>query len=145
MSFRWSFGELIADDGQSPGTANGWAFSSYARHRAVAPLLDPQDLGSDDHAAPAVLLIDREANRATITPAAEAREFLRDQWPPMAELTPEQQAAFGKEFPRLLAEQNSQPVDNEAIARQMQEQRGRVGRLMSFLDLCPEPPERRLT
>ncbi|QEG30211.1 hypothetical protein GobsT_50140 [Gemmata obscuriglobus] len=142
VSFRWSYGELIADDGQSSGTANGWVFGSYARHRAVAPLLDPFDLGGSDHPAPSVLLLDRERNRAYIAPAAEAKAFLRDQHPPEPELAPEQQEAFQREFEKLLAEHRSRPVDHGAVAKEMAEQRGRVGRFMSWIDQCPTPPRR---
>lgn len=140
VSFRWSYDDLWYDDGRSSGTAQGWTFAAYARHRAVAPLLDPHDLGGSDHAAPFVLLIDREKNRASIVPAAEARAFLQDQWPPEPPLTEEQQAAFHREMDRLLAEMRSRPVDHNAIAKAMAEQRGRVGRMMSFLEMCPVPP-----
>ena len=142
VSFRWSYGELIVDDGRSSGSANAWVFQSYARHRAVAPLLDPHDLGGSDHPAPSVLLIDRVKNRAYIAPAAEAKAFLRDQHPPEPVLTPEQQVTFRHEMETLLAEHRSRPVDHGAIAREMAEQRGRVGRLMGWLDQCPTPPDR---
>src|SRR5215211_407783 len=70
--FHWSpFGDqLVFDDGRSSGTAQSWAFLAYKRHRAVEPLLRGYDLGSSEEEATHVLLIDREANRASIaTPA----------------------------------------------------------------------------
>jgi hypothetical protein len=139
VSFRWAYDDLFYDDGRSSGTAQGWTFQAFARHRAVAPLLDPHDLGSSDHEAPFVLLIDRERNRASIVPRADARAFLAGQHPPQEPLTPEQQAAFERELERLMKEWREKPVDHEAIARQMAEQRGRVGRMMSWLDQCPVP------
>ncbi|MBA4191778.1 MAG: hypothetical protein C0467_27680 [Planctomycetaceae bacterium] len=141
VSFRWSYDDLWFDDGASSGSAQGWIFQAFARHRAIEPLLSPHDLGGSDHAAPFVLLIDREKNRARITPAAEAKAFLQDQWPPEPPLTPEEQVSFEREFTRLLDEMRQRPVDHEAIAREMVEQRGRVGRMMSFLDMCPVPPK----
>ena len=141
VSFRWSYDDLFYDDGQSSGTAQGWTFQAYARHRAVAPLIDPHDLGGSDHMAPFVLLIDREINRASIAPIAEAREFLQAQHPPAPELTPEQQAAFERELERLMKEWREKPVDHDAIAKEMAEQRGRVARMMSWLAMCPEPQQ----
>lgn len=106
-------------------------------------MLDPHDIGGSDREAPPVLLIDREKNRAAIVPAVEARVSLRDQRPPEPPLTPEQQAAFEREMEKVLAEWRSRPVDHAAVAKAMAEQRGRVGRMMSWLEMCPVPPERR--
>ncbi|MDY3551455.1 hypothetical protein R5W24_000531 [Gemmata sp. JC717] len=142
VAFSWLFDHFTVDDGRSSGSANGWVYQAYARHPAAAPLLDGHDLGGADHAAPSVLLIDREKNLATIAPAAEARKFLRAQHPPEVPLTPEQQEAFQREFQKLLAEHRNRPFDPGAVAREMAEQRGRVGRLMSWLDQCPDAPER---
>src|SRR5882757_257466 len=77
VSFRWSYDDLWYDDGASSGTAQGWTFQAFARHRAVEPLLSPHDLGGEDHEAPFVLLIDREKCRASIAPTATARAFLQ--------------------------------------------------------------------
>jgi hypothetical protein len=65
--------------------------------------------------------------------------FLQHQHPPREPLTPEQEAEFHRELERLLREHRERPIDHEAIARRMVEQRGRVGRMMSFLDMCPVP------
>ena len=104
------------------------------------PLLAPFDLGSSEEDGTHMLLIDREANRASIAPVAEARDFLVRQHPPAPELTPEQQEAFRNEVERLLAEWRQRPVDHDVVARQMAEQRARVGRMMSWLDMAPVPP-----
>lgn len=134
--------QLIATDGVNSGTGQTWAYLGFKRHRAVAGLLEPFDLGSSEEDAVHMLLIDRDRNLASVAPVAEARAFLQDQWPPQPPLTPEQQEAFQREFEKLLAEYRSRPIDHAAIAREMAEQRARVGRLMSWLEMCPTPPER---
>ena len=143
MGFFWSplGDQLVTTDGRSSGTAQSWAFLSFRRHPAVAPLLEPFDLGSSEEGALHMLLIDRSANRASIAPVAEARTFLEAQHPPAPELTPEQQEAFNRELERLMKEWRQRPIDREAVAREMAEQRGRIGRMMSFLDMCPEPEQ----
>ena len=108
----------------------------------MAALLAPFDLGGSDHRAPSVLVIDREKNRASVAPVAEARAFLAAQHPPEPELTPEQQEAFRREMEKLIAEHRSRPFDPGAVAREMAEQRGRVGRMMSWLEMCPTPQQR---
>jgi hypothetical protein len=116
--------QLVATDGVNSGTGQTWAYLGYKRHRAVAPLLAPFDLGSSEDDAVHMLLIDRERNVATVAPVNEARTFLAEQHPPAPELTPEQQADFEQEMERLLAEWRTRPVDHEAVAREMTEQRG---------------------
>ena len=71
---------------------------------------------------------------------AEAGVFLRDQHPPAPDLTPEQQESVRREVERLLEEWRERPVDHTGVARELDEQRGRVGRMVSFLDRCPVPP-----
>jgi hypothetical protein len=142
VGFFWSplGDQLVATDGVNSGTAQSFAFLGYKRHRTVAPLLAPFDLGSSEEDGTHMLLIDRQMNQAAITPVAEARDFLARQHTPAPELTPEQQAAFQKELERLLAEWRQRPVDHDAVAREMAEQRARVGRMMSWLDMAPVPP-----
>jgi hypothetical protein len=143
VGFFWSplGDQLVATDGCNSGTAQSWAFLAYRRHRAVAPLLEPFDLGSSEEDAIHMLLIDRERNVARIALAAEARTFLESQHPPAPELTPEQQEAFNRELEHLLAEWRNRPVDHEAIVREMDAQRGRVARMMAWLDMCPRPEQ----
>jgi hypothetical protein len=142
VGFYWSplGDQLVATDGVNSGTAQSWAFLAYKRHRAVAPLLSPFDLGSSEEDGAHVLLIDREMNQASIATVAEARVLLAGQHPPAPELTPEQQEAFQGEMERLLAEWRTRPVDHAAVARQMAEQQGRMGRMVSWLDMAPVPP-----
>ena len=132
--------EVTYTDGRSTGSGATWSFLAYRRHRAVAPLLADWNLGYSDVDAEYALVIDREANRASIAPLATATAFLAAQHPPEPELTPVQQAAFQRELERLLAEWRTRPVDHAAVAHEMAEQRARVGRMMSWLDMAPVPP-----
>ena len=143
VGFYWSplGDQLVATDGINSATGQSWAYIGYKRHRAVFPLLEPFDLGSSEEDAVHMLLIDRTASRASIAPVDEARTFLESQHPPAPELTPEQQEVFNQELERLLAEWRERPVDHEAIAREMAEQRGRVGRMMAWLEMCPVPEQ----
>jgi hypothetical protein len=88
-----------------------------------------------------MLLIDREANRASVALVAEAGAFLEGQHLPAPELTPEQQEALNRELERLMKEWRERPVDHETVAREMAEQRARVGRMMSWLDIAPVPEQ----
>jgi hypothetical protein len=133
--------QLVTTDGVNSGTGQSWAWLSYRRHRAVAPLLEPFDLGSSEEDGTHMLVIDREANRASVAFATEARAFLAGQHPPQPPMTREEQEAVFKEIDRLYREMMSKPVDHEAIAREMAEQRGRVGRMMSWLYMCPAPEQ----
>ena len=143
VSLRWSFDHLIYDDGRSSGTGNSWAFQAYTRHRAVSPLLSGFDLGGSDHEAASVLLIDREMNRASICPLREARAFLRGQYPPDPILTPEQRAEAARLFEEAVDKGwHEVRVDPGDVVKAMAVQRGRVGRLMAWLDLCPDATER---
>ena len=139
VGFFWSplGDQLVATDGIHSGTAQSWAYLTFRRHRAVSPLLAPFDLGSSEEDGTHMLLIDRDANRASVAPVADARTFLAEQHPPAPELTAEQQEAFRAELDRLLAEWRTRPVDHAAVAREMAEQQGRVGRMMAWLDMCP--------
>lgn len=141
VGFFWSSlgDQPISTDGVDSGTAQGSAYLAYKRHRTVAPLLEPFDLGSSDREAVHMLLIDREASRCSVASVAEARAFLERQHPPAPVLSPQQQAAFLMELDRLLDEWRERPLDHEALAREIAEQQGRVGRMMTFLDRCPSP------
>ena len=143
VAFRVSYDHLTYDDGRSSGTANTWAFQSYSRHRAVAGLLSGFDLGGSDHEAASVLLLDRETSRASICPLREARAFLRDQYPPDPPMTPEERAEAARQFEELVDKGwREEKVDMGDVMKAMAEQRGRVGRMIGFLDLCPDAPER---
>ena len=139
--FFWSpLGDhLIATDGINSGTAQSWAYLAFKRHRVVAPLLEPFDLGSSESDAVHILVIDGVANRAFVAPVSEARTFLERQHPPAPALSPDQQAAFNLELGRLLEEWRERPIDREALAREMAEQQERVARMVSLLDMCPPP------
>ncbi len=53
----------------------------------------------------------------------------------------EQREAIARKFEEVAAKcWEEMRVNQAAIMRQMQEQRGRVGRMVSWLDQCPVPP-----
>jgi hypothetical protein len=131
--------ECTVEDGRSAATGATHAFLMYRRHRAVQPLIADVNLGYSDLDATHCIVLDRQRNRASIAPIDEARQFLHDQHPPREPLTPEQQAAAEAEIERLMQEFRTRPVDAGAVARAMQEQRGRVARMINWLDMAPEP------
>lgn len=126
--------QLVWTDGQSSGSGATWAYLSFKRHPAVRSHLEPYDLGSSEEEAVHMLVIDRDANTASVAPIADARAFLTDQHPPAPELTPEQQALFHEEVERMMREWREQPVDPQAIERQMREQSTRMAVMLAFLD-----------
>ncbi len=145
VAFRFSPSgdQAVMEDGRYSGTAQTWAFLGFVRHRAVAPLLSRFDLGSSEEEGRHALVIDRLAQRASVAPLEQAREFLHQQWPTQPPLSPEQEEAFRRKLDELMAKGlHEVPVDHEAVVRAMEEQRGRIARMMSFLDMCPVPPWR---
>ena len=130
--------ELIVDDGRSAGTGESWSFIAFKRHRAVAPMLEGFNLGASDRIAEHCLLIDQQRNLAFIVPIRDAETFLRNQWPPEPPLTEEQRQAIQEKMEELL-KQGGQQIDSAAVGRWMADQRGRLGRLMAWLDMAPVP------
>jgi hypothetical protein len=136
VGFFWSplGDQLVATDGVNSGTAQSWAYLAYRRHRAVAPLLAPFDLGSSEEDGTHMLLIDRGANRASVAPVTEARAFLEAQHPPAPDLTPEEQERFNRELERLMEEWRNRPIGWDEINRQQREQSTRMAVMLAFLD-----------
>jgi len=142
VAFSWTpmGDEVVYEDGRSSGTGASWTFLAYRRHRSVAPLLEGFNLGYSDADADHALVTDREANRASIAPVAEARQLLRDQHPPEPPLTEEQRAGLERQVAEMVARGwHEVPVDPEQVRRSMEEQRQRVGRMMSWLEMAPVP------
>lgn len=136
----WGGADTVAfDDGINSGTGNGWAFQEFRRHRAVAPLLKPFDLGSLRTEATHAILIDRTMNRASVCPIAEAEAFLRSQHSPETPLIPDDPEALRRELDAADTGWREVPVDMAAVMREMDEQRGRVGRMQAWLNMCPVP------
>jgi hypothetical protein len=133
--------QLVTTDGVNSGIGQTWAYLGFKRRRAVAPLLAPFDLGSSEEDAVHMLLIDIEANRASVVPMAEARRFLAGQHPPAPEMTPEEQEAVEREFTRLLEEMRNRPIDYEVIDRQQREQSTRMAVMLAFLDQQVPPSQ----
>ncbi len=134
--------EAVYSDGRSMGSAATWAYLAYRRHRAVDPILRGWNLGYSDLDAEYCLIIDREASRASVAPRDEAAEFLHSQHPSAPALSPEEMEAFSRRLDGLAARLREAPVHMDAVMREVDEQRGRVGRMVSFLDMCPTPPSR---
>ena len=143
VAFSWSpcGDEVVVDDGQMSRTGESQAFLMYKRHPAVAGFLRHWNLGASDTDPEYALLLDREQNRASIAPLHEARAFLEEQWPPAPTLTPEQEAEVERQVQLLIEEWRQQTVDMGEVQRRMDEQRGRVKRMLSWLDMAPEPPQ----
>jgi hypothetical protein len=136
--------ELVIDDGRTAHTGESWAFAAYRRHRAVFPLLSRWNLGASDRLAEYALLLDREQNLVRIAPIQAVDAFLRKQWPPAPLGTQEERETTSQQFEDFMAKGWEEVrVDPAEIGRQMAEQRGRISRMMSWLDQCPTPGEGR--
>jgi hypothetical protein len=144
VGFSWSpcGDELVVDDGLSSETGQSWAFLTYRRHPAVATLLRGWNLGASDTEAEFALVLDRTANRVSLAPLHDARAFLERQHPPATPLTEEQREELEQRVEEMMARGwRDEPVDMEQVRRSMEEQRGRVGRMVAWLDMCPAPPQ----
>ena len=144
VGFHWSpcGDELVFDDGFNSGTGQSQSFLIFRRHPAVAPLLAGYNLGYSDSNAEHWLLIDREGSRATIAAPAEARAFLEKHVPLSVE---EQEEIVGQLDEFLMHGWEEVHIDPEEVRKAMDEQRGRVGRMVSWLDMCPKPPQKGFT
>jgi len=69
------------EDGRLSMTGRAWAYLAWARHPAVAPHLAGCDIGGSDRDGTERLLIDRTGRSVYVAPVAEARWFVRGQWP----------------------------------------------------------------
>jgi hypothetical protein len=145
VAFFWrpSGDQVVFDDGRSSGTGNSWTFLSYRRHRVVAPLLEEFNLGYSDLDAEDCLVIDRERNIASIAPIRSIGPFLQAQHPPAPELSQEQVESIRRHIAESLERRQWQAASSaEAMSRALAEQRGRLGRMVAWLDQCPVPPGR---
>jgi hypothetical protein len=143
VSFAWSptGDELVVDDGRSSRSGESWSFLVWKRHPAVAPLLAGFQLGASDRRAEHVLILDRLANRASIAPLNEGLTFVEAQHPPPPRLSRREAEALRQGLEAFLEEdRRQQDIDPAEIQRAMVEQRGRVGRMISWLDMAPKPP-----
>lgn len=115
--------EVRYDDGQVGGDGEWWAWLDFTGHPAVAPHLLlpcprrhgagttnqlenepcdfcdgtgrlPLNLGNSDEEADHWLILDRQEGKLYTAPAAVARRFLQQQWPPPREWAPEEQEAI---------------------------------------------------
>ena len=88
--------ELTWDDGRAAVCGASWpAWLLYVQHRAVAPHVEQFNFGSSESEAQRWLIVDTQVPRkAYAAPPAEARPFLRAQWP-------ENEPPAGAAIPRL--------------------------------------------
>lgn len=124
--------EVMYTDGVRTGDAARWAFRAYTRQPAVEPLLRPFDLKRD------CLVIDKEGCRASVCNGTDAAEFLREVRPPLSLGPTGEPGSVIDQFQGGWVE-----VPAEEVQRAMDEQRGRVGRMLSWLDMAPVPGEGR--
>ncbi len=125
--------EVMYDDGQIGGDGDWWAWIEFENHRAIAPHLwlpcprcegrgttntlenDPCDacdgsgllplnLGSSDFEADHWLILDRQERKFYVAPIVTARRFLQEQWPPLPELTPEEEQTFFEALQKAVEE-----------------------------------------
>jgi hypothetical protein len=125
---------VLYDDARASGTGHGWGYLGWTRHRAVAPLLRDADLGSSEQDGTQRLVIDRQERRAFLADAAEARAFLREQWPAEepVELTTEQWQEVVEEIrQRMLARPLPSMGD---LMEQMRQHSALVGEMIRSLD-----------
>jgi hypothetical protein len=125
---------VLYSDGRASGTGHGWGYLGYVRHPSVAPLLRELDLGSSEEDGRSQLVIDRVERRAYFADAAEARAFLRGQWPPdePVELTAEQWQEVVEEIrQRMLAGPLPSMGD---LMQQMRDHSALVADMVRWLD-----------
>jgi hypothetical protein len=132
--------EAVASYGIRSHPAHSQAFLIYRHHPAVAPLLARFDLGSAQREATQILLIDKEANRASIADLEEGIEFLKANNGYSVEQKTGHILWVEKEEFRRMRESLDVKHDFGQIERDVKEQTGHVKRMASWLDLCPEPP-----
>jgi hypothetical protein len=137
VAFHWepAGDEVVYDDGRLSGTGESFVFLTYRRHPAVAPHLEPYNLGYSDREAEHRLVIDTEEGRAGVATAADARALIRDQHPPPPELSPYEL----EEARRFLEEAFSEGwrevrVDPEEVRQGMAAQRRAIAEMVEYLD-----------
>jgi hypothetical protein len=144
VAFAWSPAgdELVVDDGRTSRSGESWAFQSYRRHPAVAPLLSGFQLGASNRIAEHALILDREANRAFLAPVREGLTFVEAQHPPLPRLSRQEAEDMRQGLEAFLEEGwRETRVDPAETQRAMDEKRGWVGRMKSLLDQCPLPKQ----
>jgi len=122
------------EDGRLGMTGNSWGYLAWARHAAVAPILTTCDIGGSDHDGTERLLIDRTARTGYVAPTAEARWFVRGQWPAEepSKLRPEEIEGIVRHVRQAWL---SSPMPTpEEMVRQMREHSRQVAKMITWLD-----------
>ncbi len=83
VGFYWepAGDEVVYDDARQSGTGEWHAWVIFTRCPKVAPALAGLELGNSDEAARHWLVLSRSRRELHAAEVAEARRFLRDQWP----------------------------------------------------------------
>lgn len=141
VGFHWSpcGDDLVWDDGRDSGSGHGWAFLTFKRHRAVAPLLSAADFGTSETDGTDRLILDRVTNRAAVASAATTRAFLSAQHPTVLGLPACDFVAVRAAIRAALDEQRAAPFDPGAVERLLDARRARLVQMVAFLDACAVP------
>jgi hypothetical protein len=141
VGFHWNpcGDDLVWDDGRDAGSGHGWAFLTFKRHRAVAPLLSAADFGTSETDGTDRLVLDRATNRASVVPSGTARAFLSAQHPTLLGLPTCDFAAVRAAVLSALDEQRAAPFDPGAVERLLDARRARLVQMVAFLDACAVP------
>lgn len=142
LSLTWTCcgDTAVYDDGRCGGTGHAWGYLAFARHPAVAPALEPYDLGTSEADGRQRLVIDRHARRAYAADAEEARRVVREQWPAEEPVRPsaEEMEAVTELLRRALA---SLPLPSAAeLMGSMRRHAQLVAAMVAWLSAWPGDP-----
>ena len=126
--------ECEFDDGQCSGTGSWGPYLAYTQHRAVAPALEPFNLGSSDAKPKHLLVIDGKERKAFAADVRTGRDFLRrQQHPPLPEFP-------GGDTVKSLADildlskWQEVTVDQAAVEARMRQEAEQTEEMLRFLD-----------
>ncbi len=122
------------EDGRTGRTASPFGWQAWSRHPTVAPHLASRDLGSSEADGKERLLIDLAGRQVFVADAAEARWFVRGQWPPEepVRLSQEELDAVVENIRRAMA---SRPLPTpDELMRRMREHSAQVAAMIAWLD-----------
>lgn len=117
----WGAGdEAYYTDGMITAMGYWPAYLAYVEHPHNAQMImrlemmkPGASLGHSDDEATHCLMIDRDTSTGCLIPLAAADEFLKAQWPPMPELTPEQIEKFLEHFGQAI--EQSREIDMQEL------------------------------
>jgi hypothetical protein len=135
VAFYWMPGgdEAMYDDGHVSGDGEWTGYLAFVDHPAARLRLAGyrDKLGSSDAQATHWLILDRETRALSVCEAVEARHFLRQQWPALAEtigadghppITPEEWQTVVERLNAMLRDIPTQIMDEIMARLEAQEQ-----------------------